>query len=172
MRTEPCSPRWHSQTWHEAVAASQTRFPLRTLEASLQADGSCVKLQLLSDGYEDWTAAEQRSGANRAPAAAVLAYLMCRVRYGEASTLSLPLVPAQEAALEERPGMLRALGAQSGALAMMMADRGKDGPSAEPGAKLLLCGCRPHRKKAAELVAAWKETIDDEGGGAKSPGLF
>jgi hypothetical protein len=80
---------------------------------------------------------------------------------------------------------VRALGAQSGALVVVLsAARGEgersatEEPTAEPsaqhdaqhgaqhgahhGALLLLCGCRPALRKARELVAAWNESTPRE----------
>ena len=51
---------------------------------------------------------------------------------------------------------LRALSAQSGTLAMLLPDRGKDGPGTEPGARLLVCGCQSALKDAEALLRAWK----------------
>ncbi len=146
------------ERWERALAACRERFPLRALECGLHTDQSCVRLHVHADGWEEWPAAEQRSGASRAPAAVVIAFLMTHMRYGHAATISVPLAPLQEQVLRERVATLRALGSQSGALAMLLADRGKDdGPAAEPGAKLLLCGCRAALKKAAALVAEWRK---------------
>ena len=119
-------------------------------------------------------------------AALALAFLLTHVRYGHSAALAVSLTPVQGAMLRDRPPMVRALGAQSGALVVVLsAARGEDEgsateepaaepsqnacahhgateePAAEPsqhGALLLLCGCRPALRKARELVAAWNES--------------
>ena len=119
-------------------------------------------------------------------AALALAFLLTHVRYGHSAALAVSLTPVQGAMLHDRPPMVRALGAQSGALVVVLsAARGEDEgsateepaaepsqnacahhgateePAAEPsqhGALLLLCGCRPALRKARELVAAWNES--------------
>ena len=90
-----------------------------------------------------------------------MAYLLTHVRYGHTATLAASLTSSQSAALAARAGMLRALSSQSGALAMRMADRGKDGLAADAGAKLLLCGSRLALKAAAELFEAWRSYSAD-----------
>ena len=119
-------------------------------------------------------------------AALALAFLLTHVRYGHSAALAVSLTPVQGAMLRDQPPMVRALGAQSGALVVVLsAARGEDEgsateepaaepsqnacahhgateePAAEPsqhGALLLLCGCRPALRKARELVAAWNES--------------
>ena len=119
-------------------------------------------------------------------AALALAFLLTHVRYGHSAALAVSLTPVQGAMLRDRPPMVRALGAQSGALVVVLSTaRGEDEgsateepaaepsqnacahhgateePAAEPsqhGALLLLCGCRPALRKARELVAAWNES--------------
>lgn len=109
--------------WQAAVDASQARFPIERVHVQLQADESCIKLALHSDGYEEWDDEAEANGhraAERAPVPLLVAFCLMHVRYaGAVQVYWYPLTPSQEAYLLERPLRLRALSAQAGCVAFL-----------------------------------------------------
>ena len=136
------------QRWQDATTACQGTFPIKGLHVALTPDQSCVKLTLLSDGWEEWNEHSAKL-APGATSAFVLAWLLCNVRYNRWPRLQhVPLDVEQERELRlEHPARLRSLSVQTGALAILL----RTGPA------LLLCGPRTAVGKARTLLRAWDE---------------
>lgn len=161
------------ERWRRATIAFRSRFPIRKLEAELQAassPGAVVSLNVHSDGWEEWEAAQpDGSTAEGAKGAAVpfaVAWLLGHVRYGLIPRVHCrPLTQAQSAVLMHEPvvlagGMLlpgreqsarlRALSAESAALLMLLPPIG----DADAPPRLLLCGPRCTVMHALSLLKA------------------
>ena len=140
--------------WQGAVEASQSSYPIKKLEAELQPDQSCVKLRLLSDGWEEWN----ENSAKLAPGATavfLLSWVLCHVRYGLwPRVLNVPLRPEQANALGlDHSARLRSLSSQSGALITLLRS---GGPA------LLLCGPRTAVGKARCHLNSWFAAVELE----------
>lgn len=148
LRAPTREPRAVLTRWQEAVDASQRTHPIKTLQAELHADQSCMRLTMTSDGWEDWNenSAKLAPGAS---AAFVLSWLLCYVRYARwPRTLYIPLELEQAHALGlDHSARLRSLSTQSESLIILL----RKGPA------LLVCGPRTCVGKAKTLFRAWTQ---------------
>ena len=106
--------------WQDAVEASQSSYPIKKLEAELQPDQSCVKLRLLSDGWEEGM--KIRKARPGATAVFLLSWVLCHVRYALAT--SSHVCGRSKQMPWSGPPARRSLSSQSGALITLLRSGG------------------------------------------------
>jgi hypothetical protein len=151
LKSPALEPKELLRCWQEAVDALSVLFPLQRLQVELQPDESCVKLSMLSDGWEEWTEKGGAVGAVDVAAPFVVAWLLSHVRYRPAvpRLFFTPLQSQQAAALVENPALLRAFCSRSSTLVIIVKRAGSP--------HLLCCGARPFVRQARSLLHQWMQ---------------